>query len=141
MLFRSARYETTKEIIQDATKNVQFPALAFREPPWYENEKTMLISLSDLHIGATIDNYWNKYDTDIAADRLEEYFEQIVKINKKEKCSSAVVYANGDIVSGIIHQALIVSSKENLIQQVMIASELISQFLDSLTSYFDMNEF
>lgn len=132
-----ARRETTREIIEDTIKKANLPELRITRTERETVDSEMLISLSDLHIGANVDNYWNKYDIDIAKERLSEYFEEIVKVNAKEKCKVATVYANGDIVSGIIHTTLIAASKENLIEQVMIASELISQFLVALSGEFE----
>lgn len=137
LIREQAKHETTKDIIKSTMQELDLPRLIFTRVPKEAIDTTMLVSLSDLHIGATIDNSWNKYDVDIAAERLEDYFAEIVKINSKEKCKDVTVYANGDIVSGIIHPNLVISSKENLIQQVMIASELISQFLTALSSEFE----
>lgn len=137
LIREQARHETTKEIIENTLRDVKLPTLHFERVDSNKNENTMLISLSDLHIGACIDNYWNKYDVDIAKERLEQYLGKITKVNSKEKCKRAVVYANGDIVSGIIHPTLVIASKHNLIEQVMLASEMVTQFLVALSGEFE----
>lgn len=141
LIREQAKHETTKDIIESTMKQMEFPKLNLERVEHETKDTVMLISLSDLHIGATIDNHWNKYNTEIAGERLEQYFDKIVEVNKKEKCRTATVYANGDIVSGIIHPNLVISSKENLIQQITIASELISQFLVALSGEFEHIDF
>ncbi len=137
LIREQARRETTKDIVEEVMKNIDFPALKVETCERESQDSTMLISLSDLHIGACVDNHWNKYDIDIAKERLEQYLEKIIKVNSKEKCKKAIVYANGDIVSGIIHPDLRYSSKYNLIEQVQIASELITQFLTMISANFE----
>ena len=55
-------------------------------------------------------------------------------MNHSENC---YVWANGDMINGNIHKSIAVSNRENVIQQVVGVSELISEFLAELSKYFN----
>lgn len=92
----------------------------------------MMICLSDLHIGATYDSMFGKYNSDIAKERLDEYLQKIELIRETNCISKAFVVGLGDLVSGNIHYTIAVTNRENVIQQVIKASELVSDFYINL---------
>lgn len=137
-----ARQEEINDIIREEIHNGHLCALEPRYE-YYENyigkdieNDIMLINLHDLHYGAMVSNYWNKYSPSICKERLEQYLVQIQKIQEKHKCSSCVVACNGDLISGNIHESIKVTNKENVIKQLMGVSELIGQFLSELSCIF-----
>ena len=99
-------------------------------------DNDLLVSLSDIHFGANINNYWNKYDSNIAKNRLDMYLYNILKIKDLHGAENCYVCANGDFISGNIHPTVQISNKENIVQQVMGVSELVSWFLSELSSKF-----
>lgn len=99
-------------------------------------DNDLLVSLSDIHFGANINNYWNKYDSNIAKNRLDMYLYNILKIKDLHGAENCYVCANGDFISGNIHPTIQISNKENIVQQVMGVSELVSWFLSELSSNF-----
>ena len=136
LIREQARHETTKEIIENTLMNLELPTLSFN-PVMKENlnDNEMLISLNDLHIGALIDNAYNRYNSDIAKDMLEEYFEKIVEVNSVQKCKTAMIWANGDLISGQIHRSI--TNRETISEQLIIASEIISQFVAAVCGEFE----
>lgn len=97
-----------------------------------ENSVDMLISLSDIHYGIVIDNYWNKYNPSVLKDRLEKYLNKIKGIKDKHGCVNAYVSCNGDLISGLIHPSIVLQNNENVVDQIMHVSEIISWFLFEL---------
>ena len=135
LIREQARHETTKEIIENTLRDVELPTLHFERVDRDTSDTEMLIGLCDLHCGAFIDNAWNKFDSDILGDLLEEYSKKIIQINSVQKSKTAVVWMNGDLVSGHIHQSIV--NKEDLVRQIIVVSELLSQFLTSIAGEFE----
>lgn len=103
-----------------------------------EGNKVMVVCLSDLHIGACYDSMWGKYNSDIAKERLAEYLGEVVEIGRRHDIAEVVVLGIGDEISGNIHTSIQVQNRENVIEQVMLASEMITEFIAELCNYFDV---
>lgn len=88
----------------------------------------ILVILSDFHIGATFDNNFGYYDTDVAKERLSKLYQEIINIADRHECQDCYISLQGDIISGNIHRAIQVMNRENVIDQVKIASDLITNF-------------
>ena len=97
----------------------------------------MLIILSDLHIGQTFDSIFGKYNTDVAKDRLNQLLKEIISIRKLHNSKKCYVSLQGDLISGNIHKSIQVSNRENVIEQIKIATELISSFCYELSLHFE----
>lgn len=138
LLRQRSRQEELNEIIINCLQNERLRPLS----PNYQmsgigcNDSTMMISLNDIHAGAVINNAFNIYNIDVLMERFEQYLEKIRNIQDIHKCSECVIWCNGDMISGSIHRTIAVSNKENVIKQVMVASEYISEFLAELSSMF-----
>ena len=100
----------------------------------FDNE--MIILLSDLHIGAAFNNYWGRYDSDIAKDRLTQLIGYVKRYKAMYGINVCHVILGGDLISGNIHQSVRVTNRENVISQVKIAAELITSFCYELTRDF-----
>lgn len=96
----------------------------------------MLVSLNDMHYGATHDNYWGAYNSDICREMLNFYLDNIIHIAETHQSENCIVWENGDAISGYIHTSIQVTNKENTISQLMGVSELISEFLAELSKHF-----
>lgn len=96
----------------------------------------MLVMLSDLHIGQCFSSQFGEYNSDIARERLEKYLAEIAKIQKRHNCENCYVSIQGDLISGNIHKAIAVTNRENVIDQIKLASEMISSFCYELTKIF-----
>lgn len=109
--------------------------------PEFHNEvnisnNDLFIALSDFHLGADSDNYFGKYNSYIAAKRLNEYYNKIVNIQKIHNSENAYVCLLGDIINGEIRHTVQLQNRENLIEQIQRASELISAFVYNLSKSF-----
>ena len=102
-----------------------------------DSDNDMFVSLNDIHYGATISNAWNEYNSDIAFERMERYAFEILALQEKTKSRNCIVWCNGDEISGLIHKTIQITNKENVIQQVIGVSELISRFLVNLSENFE----
>lgn len=92
-------------------------------------KKKAIITCSDWHIGECFDNEWGRYDTDIARQRIEEYASKAIQRCILENVSNVIIAGLGDLMSGAIHYSIAVTNRENIIQQIITASELMLGFV------------
>lgn len=92
-------------------------------------KKTAIITCSDWHIGECFDNEWGYYNSDIARDRITEYASEAIRRCVLEDISNVIICGLGDLVSGSIHKSIAVTNRENVIEQIMLASELMLGFV------------
>lgn len=100
--------------------------------------ETMVVCLSDLHIGAEYNSMWGKYNSDIAERRLAEYCSEVKSIGKRHNVNNVVVLGIGDLISGSIHKSIQVTNRETVIEQIILASEYISEFIGELCKNFSV---
>lgn len=92
-------------------------------------KKTAIITCSDWHIGECFDNEWGCYNSDIARERITEYASKAIQRCILEGVSNVIISGLGDLVSGAIHKSIAVTNRENVIEQIMLASELMLGFV------------
>lgn len=92
-------------------------------------EKAVYAMLSDIHYGIAFDCYSGKYDSAIARERVMRYADEIIHVGRLHRASHCYVSLMGDLISGVIHTTIRVENRENLIEQVVGVSELVSDFL------------
>jgi hypothetical protein len=92
-------------------------------------KKTAIITCSDWHIGECFDNEWGCYNSEIARHRVEEYASKAIQRCILEGVSNVIIAGCGDLCSGNIHAAIAVTNRENVIEQIMLASEYMLGFV------------
>ena len=102
-----------------------------------DSDNDMLIILSDLHLGQTFDSIFGKYNTDIAKDRLNQLLNEVLSIRDLHNSRKCYVSLQGDLISGNIHKSIQVTNRENVIEQVKNATELVSSFCYELSLHFE----
>lgn len=133
-----SRQEELNEIITRAIKEGDLPT--FNKDNYINlanSDNDMFVSLNDIHYGAMVTNAWNVYNPEIAFRRMERYTKEVIELQKITNSRNCIVWCNGDEISGSIHKTIQISNKENVIQQVIGVSELISNFLSELSGYFN----
>ena len=126
-----ARAESIRDLI--AKTVVPYDKNDFLNVVQYEHSNhDVIVCLSDLHTGAGIDSAWNKFDKEILKARLESYVAQIFNIIARHAAEKIHVLLLGDLINGHIHVNTRVQNNENSIEQVMIAAELVSNFVAEL---------
>ena len=136
-----SRQEELNEIIYDAVGNGNLPRLEYTPSVIERSDNDLLVSLNDLHYGAVHSNYWGEYNSDICRDMIKKYLDRIIHIAEVHGSENCIVWENGDVISGNIHRSIQVTNKENVIEQIMGASELIAEFLAELSKHFRTVQF
>lgn len=102
------------------------------------SDNDILIILSDFHIGQCFSSIWGEYNSDIARKRLNHLLNEIIAIQKIHNSEKCYISLQGDMLSGNIHKSIQVTNRENVIEQIKIASEIISSFCYELTKVFNV---
>lgn len=135
-----ARAEAKLDNIEDALRD--FGRIYFPEHPSpvqiTSSGKSILIMLSDLHIGASFDNFWGSYNTEIAENRLGALLEKVKLIASRHFGMDCYVVLLGDNISGNIHDTIRVTNRENVIDQIKRCAQLVTSFCYELTKIFPM---
>ena len=131
-----SRQEELNEILVEAVKSGNLPQLHYERFDIAPSENDLLVSLNDIHYGANVSNFWNTYNSDVCREMMCRYLDRIISIGETHRSENCVVWANGDEISGNIHQSIAVTNKENVIEQIKGVSELIAEFLAELSRHF-----
>jgi len=149
ILLRDERNQYRKTVREDARRDSFYgelaaaikaydkplPLPAVKDPA---SDKALYIMLSDLHYGLRFDNIFNKYNEEIAAQRLMNYAHEIIRIGRETKIRCLFLTIMGDLISGNIHPLIKVENQSDVVQQVMGVSELIAGFIKDLADHFDV---
>lgn len=129
----SARFDEIKEIVRRAAL-AEKPILNYKTKEIAYDKSDLVVPLNDLHFGAQVKNRWNEYNEDVCIERLNKYLDKILLVQKMHCCKNCVILANGDQISGAIHQSIAVSNKENVLKQTMGVAEVIANFIIALAN-------
>lgn len=102
-----------------------------------KSDNDLVIMLSDLHIGQTFDSAWGRYNLEVAKDRMNQYLNKIIEIKDRHNSENCFVTLQGDMISNSIHKTIAITNRENVIEQVISASEIITAFLAELSKIFN----
>ena len=95
----------------------------------------LIIPLYDLHAGLQIKNHWNSYDQDVLKERLNHYLSRIFEIQERHESQDAYVCLS-ELLSGIIHPNLRIQNNQDLIDQFLIVTDYVCDFLAELSYRF-----
>ena len=102
-----------------------------------KSDNDLIVMLSDLHIGQTFASSWGRYNLEVAKDRMNQYLNKIIEIKDRHNSEKCFVTLQGDMISNSIHKAIAITNRENVIEQVIFASEMITAFLVELSKVFN----
>lgn len=100
--------------------------------------KTMLILLTDWHIGAAWDNHFGVFNYEIATERIQTLLDEIQKLQIIYSCEAAVVMTLGDMINGAIRRTVQLQNRETVIEQTKNAAELLTNFCYTLCKLFSV---
>lgn len=126
--------EMEKLISEQGKEKYSFPVDIL--PVDYESKKEMLVLLSDWHIGLEFKNEFGYFNLEEAKARLNDLADAIYVKKTLHHCDICNVAVMGDMISGLIKPGILVANRESTMQQVMIASEMLADFLATLCAYF-----
>lgn len=135
--YADSRLEETLSILDEKLSDIGKVNFLEHSVPKINGDREMIVMLSDLHIGQDFNSIFGKYNSDIAKNRLSQYLNKILEIAKRHEVKKVHVVGLGDLISGGIHKTVQITNKENVIDQIKVATEYLSSFCYSLTENFE----
>lgn len=133
-----ARVEDRLDKLEETIKRQGKIDFLENQEPKNFGSNDLIVMLSDLHIGQTFCSGWGRYNTIVAKERLDKYLQEIIKIKRTHNSENCFVSIQGDMISNSIHKSIAITNRENVIEQIILASELIASFLKVLSDNFNM---
>jgi hypothetical protein len=137
-LHRKLRDESRISSLKDAIRSTVFKlkemeSFQYKPHTSIRNlEKEAVLLLSDLHIGVDIDASFNKYNSEVAQKRVNKLVDETIHYCKINNVKKLNVINLGDLIHGLIHITARIEEQFGVIEQVMVASEIISKALNRL---------
>ena len=97
-----------------------------------KSDKEMIVMLSDWHIGMQIDNQFNKFNIEVAKERIGKLRERMMKKVEQDDIGTVHIAQLGDLVNGSIHISTRIANEEDIIQQIIITANLLQEFVKPL---------
>ncbi len=137
-LREQARKESFLEMLQRLIDDVKPISLSYRRNYEYNSvsDNDVICHLTDIHTGINIDNWFNKFNTDILKNRLWNYLNQLFDIQDLHGSENCYIII-GEVMSGLIHENLRLENNENVIQQFITISGLLSEFIGEIANHFN----
>ena len=135
--YLNARVQQKLDYLEDkfsSIRKVHFPKIY---SPHINSDNDMLVMLSDFHIGESYENMFGVYNADIAKARLSLLLKNIKQIQETHQCENCYVTVLGDLISGNIHLSVQVTNRENVIDQIKEATQMIGSFVYELCGIFN----
>ena len=101
---------------------------------------TLVVPLTDIHCGIEIHNRWNDYDIDILRQMLNAYLDRIHDIAIRHGAEDVIVLGS-ELCSGQIHNNLRLQNNQDLIDQFLIVTDYVCDFLMILSTMFNSVKF
>jgi len=107
-----------------------------------KSEQTILIALSDWHIGETVKaetvNYVNSFDYSVARERLRVLFssiyDRIVSLSKSHNPKQILLWLGGDLMGGYIHEELMEENCLSPEEEANVARDILVEALEGLAT-------
>jgi predicted phosphodiesterase len=135
-----ARHESMLECAREIAEKFNLEKPLFTNPPILKStNKEAVLLLSDWHVGLVCENHWNKYNVEIAKERLSFLRQRVIDICLFGDIKKINVCCLGDLISGIIHNNLRLENREDVVTQSILVSEMIAEFLKGLSIFFHVD--
>lgn len=139
---KQARFEHLKdEISRSISELSKVKPLMFNAKTKSHSNTRANVLWSDWHLGADFSNSVNEYNLEIFKIRFQELISKIIYYGKKHSIEELTIGALGDFISGAIHVSTRVESSEDVIKQIQLVSEYLSEGLAELSKHFSSLHF
>lgn len=122
-----ARKENLGEILEEKLDKLPNQMINMDYINHTPSKKQGIAMISDVHYGMVVDNFLNKYNPDIAQERMNYLTDKIIEYSKLNNLDVMNVCLLGDMISGEQYLSVRLENRENLINQIINVSELLSE--------------
>lgn len=135
-----AREDTLLEIAKEAAEVLKSkPVLPNYNYITNTGNKSAILQISDWHYGIEINNPWNKYNPEIAKDRIIKLRSRVIEKIQENKVKDLYIVNLGDLISGRIHETIRIQNRIDVITQALEVAEILVEFLAYLSQYADIH--
>ena len=129
-----SRKENLGEILEEKMEQLNMqPRMINDEVMLYSNkEKQGILVISDVHYGETVDIFLNKYNSDICKQRMAYLIDKTIEYCKLNSINVLNVFLLGDLISNEHYTCIRLFNRENMIEQIIGVSELLSESIMKL---------
>lgn len=141
VLREQARKESFREQIVRAVSECDVSPLEYDmsnvDRQWdVEDGNDLICTFFDVHTGLNIDRYFNKFNQDVLRDRIKRYLDKILEVQHRHGSENVYVILS-ELLSGNIHPTLRIENNQNLIEQFLMVTDYIAEFLSVLSYRFN----
>lgn len=132
LIREDARMELMRDLIRDAVK--ELPPLDFKKDVCYDSNvgTEAVLLLSDLHVGCKVDNFFNKFNVEIARRRVNEIVKKTIQYCNNLGVQKLNVLNLGDLIENDLHLSARLAQEIDAVDQTMIAAEIMADALKEL---------
>ena len=137
------RIEARKELYYEQIGSM----ISTLEPPvfndWEPNiaqieedyKEEYLLTIADIHSGATFKTEYNEYSPAIMLDRFDELTQKTISFIKKHNCKVLHVVGLGDFIQGCIHMNDLKINDSTVVKATVQVSQAMAEFLNKISKY------
>lgn len=128
---RLSREESIIEIAKSAVEKISenYPYVETIPTRSGSSYLEAILVISDWHYGIEVSNLWNKYNPDIARERIGRLVSETLSRCDMYGVKKIHVVNLSDLICGRIHTPLRIESRMDVITQTMEVSEIVAQML------------
>lgn len=127
-LRQMARLEHLVDYVESATETLEPFELPVENKDRTSDREAMVV-ISDWHLGMNIDSQFNRFNEDVARYRITKLKQKTYEKVIKDDIQRLHIANLGDLIHGAIHVSTRIQSEEDVIQQVIRASEYLKDFI------------
>lgn len=136
LMRKDARFERFYKTIASAIKQLDAPDYIGKpfnaKAPSY-NE--YVLSLADLHIGAKFTSVNNEYSIEIAKERFNTLYNEVVDYVHKNEIDRLNVICLGDIIQGLLRISDLKLNEVPVVESFIFAIRIVADFLNKLSAH------
>lgn len=127
ILREQARFENLLDVLKKNIVQIPQNKESKISQSYNDRNNVAVALLSDIHYGLQVDNNVNMYSTTIASNRLLLWSSKVVEYCQLYHVQTLNIVLCGDLISGLIKLSARVAQEEDVAEQVMVISEILSQ--------------
>jgi len=124
---------------ENLTKDFKYVVKPLKEK--IKSNKDLLLNFSDLHLGEVVVpeevNFVNSFNKEIAVDRMNQLFFEVIRYAKKIIVKNLHIICNGDLFCGGIHNELVRNSDLNEVESIFYLQNYLIPKLIEISECFE----
>ena len=130
---KDSRFELFYENIKDSKDRLPLPE--FEELQINENDGGYILSIADVHYGATFESENNIYNREEVKRRFEILLQKLKKLIYKNNINKLTIIELADTIQGMLRISDVTLNDIPVVDAVVEVSRLIATFLNELSKY------